>query len=86
MVAMYAALNAFAAKFIGEGPFFAGSEVTLADLTLLPWVRRLPIIEEHRGFCFANTVPKFQGKHDSTGLKFTGSTLFWLPSLGKACL
>jgi Glutathione S-transferase, C-terminal domain len=86
LVAVYAALNEFAAKFIGEGPFFAGSEVTLADLTLLPWVRRFPIIEEHRGFSFASTVPKFQGKCDSTGLKYTGSTTFWLHSLGKACL
>jgi len=57
---LYDALNGFSARFIGGGPFFAGSELTLADLSLIPWVGRLYIVERHRGFSRSRTEPKFQ--------------------------
>lgn len=68
MAALYGALNGFTAEFVGQGPFFAGSELTLADLTLIPWVGRFYIIERHRGFSLIRTDPKFQGKSALPGL------------------
>lgn len=88
---MYAGLNEFAARFIGEGPFFAGPDISLADVALIPWVGRLRISEEHRGFSLANTDPKFQGKPGSgrCDLTFIGRAIAWknhvceLPSFKK---
>ncbi|KAF8589078.1 glutathione-S-transferase [Ramaria rubella] len=58
--AVYDALNGFAARFVGQGPLFAGSELSLADLALLPWVGRFHIVEKYRGFSLSETDPKFQ--------------------------
>ncbi|KIJ24739.1 hypothetical protein M422DRAFT_39036 [Sphaerobolus stellatus SS14] len=57
---LYEAFNAFAARFIGDGPFFAGKDLSLADLALIPWIGRLYIIEKNRGFDISNTDAKFQ--------------------------
>jgi glutathione S-transferase len=67
MSALYATLNGISARFIGEGPFFAGSELTLVDRVdrvLIAWVSRFCIAEsaeQHRGFSRSQTEPKFQG-------------------------
>lgn len=33
-----------------KGPWFSGEELTLADLTVAPWINRIYILEQYRGF------------------------------------
>jgi glutathione S-transferase len=33
-----------------KGPWFSGEEFSLADITVAPWINRIYILEEHRGF------------------------------------
>lgn len=33
-----------------KGPWFSGEEFSLADVTIAPWIYRMYILEEHRGF------------------------------------
>jgi len=57
---LYQSFNGFAARFIGDGPFFAGKDLTLADIALMPWMGRLHILEKHRAFSLSKTDPKFE--------------------------
>jgi glutathione S-transferase len=64
MSVLYATLNGISARFIGEGPFFAGSELTLVDRVLIAWVGKFCIAEsaeQHCEFSHSQTEPKFQG-------------------------
>jgi glutathione S-transferase len=33
-----------------KGPWFSGEEFSLADITVAPWINRMYILEEYRGF------------------------------------
>jgi len=33
-----------------KGPWFSGEEFSLADITVAPWINRIYILEENRGF------------------------------------
>ena len=45
-----------------KGPFWAGSDLSQADLVVLPWALRSYILEKHRGFDRAALGPKYKGK------------------------
>ncbi|KAG9124318.1 hypothetical protein FRC07_012041 [Ceratobasidium sp. 392] len=45
---LYKGLQTFAKGI--SGPFWAGEQLTHADITLLPFIVRLPILEDHRDF------------------------------------
>lgn len=49
-----------------KGPWYAGQEVGMADLMLAPWILRLQLLEEHRGFDVARVGPKFKGQFVGT--------------------
>jgi len=42
------------------GPFWGGSEISLADVALIPWAGRLYVVVEHREFDLSKTNPKFE--------------------------
>jgi len=33
-----------------KGPYYMGDQYTFADIALVPWVARFPVIQQHRGF------------------------------------
>ncbi|KZS86847.1 glutathione-S-transferase [Sistotremastrum niveocremeum HHB9708] len=43
----------------GKGPWWAGEEMTLADVVLMPFIGRLYILEENRAFDLSRTNEKF---------------------------
>eukprot|EP01137_Pigoraptor_chileana_P013357 Opistho-2@66775 len=44
------------------GPFFLGSEASLADVLLFPWIFRLPVLTHYRGYEVPNT-PEYAAFH-----------------------
>lgn len=53
------ALNVFQEDI--QGPWFAGGQLTLADLVLAPFVVRFNLLERHRGFHASQVGAKFEG-------------------------
>ncbi|EJU00546.1 glutathione S-transferase C-terminal-like protein [Dacryopinax primogenitus] len=51
------ALKKYSKKIVG--PYYMGSQFTLADIVLAPWVARLPIVEKHRNFSASAVGDKF---------------------------
>ncbi|ELU37774.1 hypothetical protein AG1IA_08195 [Rhizoctonia solani AG-1 IA] len=45
------------------GPFWAGEQFTHADIALLPFIVRLPILETHRSFKRTEVGHGFEGRH-----------------------
>jgi len=43
-----------------KGPFVAGDQLTIGDLTLAPFAFRFFLLEKHRGFMFHKTNTKFR--------------------------
>jgi len=54
---VYEALKKYAAGI--RGPFYMGSQFTLADIVLAPWVARFYIVEKHRNFSASEVGDKF---------------------------
>ncbi|KZS87620.1 glutathione-S-transferase [Sistotremastrum niveocremeum HHB9708] len=44
-----------------KGEYWAGNEISLADIALMPWAGRLYILEENREFDIERTGEKFKG-------------------------
>ncbi|KZO91656.1 glutathione-S-transferase [Calocera viscosa TUFC12733] len=43
-----------------QGPFYFGTQFTLADIVLAPWAARLHRVEKHRNFSASAVGPKFE--------------------------
>jgi glutathione S-transferase len=51
-----------------KGPFLAGDEVSTGDLALAPFIGRLYLIEDHRGFSIHRQHGKLKGQ--LSGIEF----------------
>lgn len=58
---LYKGLQTFAKGI--KGPFWTGDQLTHADIALLPFIVRLPILEKHRDFKRAEVGHGFEGLH-----------------------
>lgn len=62
-------------QFDGLGPYFMGNELSLVDISLLPFFLRVPVLQHYRGFSLPAVCP-IDGKIDCS-ISFLSACTTW---------